>query len=350
LTLSWSRKSELLENNRRLRKNYHRKKPPPRRYSGESLSFSGKTAVSPEYQRPWSLPVQSEPEKHNMTQYVSPLLRITAQATLVTIVSLVFIFFYDFFTQCHYFSAKNIIIKGIRKLSEKEVLEQAEIRTGMNILSINLSKVRKRLIAHPWVEHAEAKRNFPSEIHIEIAEHKPLAILDLFPPSPVQADSNREAHEDKNEGRFIINVQGDIFKLWEPSDPDELPFVSGLGAADICMRGMPCGTPFSAVMDILRLGQRPGSIIPNKLIRRIEVDREMGISLQLFRDSELIRQPPGKPVLTERIREIKLGYNDYPDKYENLEHFLFYLEENGKFETINSVDINHLNRIVVNPM
>jgi len=58
--------------------------------------------------------------------------------------------------------------------------------------------------------------------------------------------------------------------------------------------------PFDAVMDVLRLGQRAESVLPNKLIRQIMVDREIGITIYAF----------------NKIKEIKLGYENYADKYD----------------------------------
>ena len=52
----------------------------------------------------------------------------------------------------------------------------------------------------------------------------------------------------------------------------------------------------------------------------------------------------------DNIREIKIGYNNYPDKYAMLKDVLFYLEKNGEYPRLESIDLNNLNRIVVNPV
>jgi cell division protein FtsQ len=86
-------------------------------------------------------------------------------------------------------------------------------------------------------------------------------------------------------------------------------------------------------MKILALGQQSESILPDKSIKRIDVDREMGLTIYAF----------------DHIREIKIGYNDYPSKYDMLRDVLFYLGKNGGFTRLESIDLNNLNRIVVNP-
>jgi len=238
---------------------------------------------------------------------------ILAAVGILTVMSFVFILAYDFITQCDYFRANNIVIKGAHRLSKQHILEQANINKGTNILSVNLSIIRNRLLAHSWIAETEVRRELPDIITIGIKEHEPLAILDLS-------------------RRFLINVNGEVFKEWTASDPDGLPIVSGLQFSDLNVSGEPRSTSFNAVMEVLRLGLESDSILPNRRIRKIMVNRQIGLTLYAF----------------DRVRVIKLGYHDYPDKYERLESVLFYLKKKKCFPDFNSIDLNHLDRIVVN--
>ena len=230
------------------------------------------------------------------------------------LVSFLFLFSYDFLTQCDYFRAEKLVVTGADRLSEKQILQQAQMKKGINILSVNLSMARKRLLAHSWIAEAEVSRDLPYEIYIRIKEQKPLAILDL--------------------GRkFLINTSGEIFKEMAVSYPDQLPIVSGLEFLDINVRDKPRSIPFKAVMNVLELGQKSNSVLPYKLIKRIQVDREIGLTIYAF----------------ERIKVIKIGYNDYPNKYARLKNILAHLKKRRGFSHLKSIDLNNLNRIVVNP-
>ena len=241
-------------------------------------------------------------------------LKLIVVGTALVFVSLLFVFSYDFLTQCDYFKAKGLIVIGTHRLSQNEVLQQANISSGVNIFSVNLSKVRRRLLAHSWIEDAEVRRELPSGINIRIKEQKPLAVLDL--------------------GRkFIINTHGEIFKEMDEADHYNLPMISGLEFSDINVKGESRSIPFDAVMNILGLGQKPESVLPYSLIKKIYVDREMGLTIYAF----------------DHIREIKIGYNNYPDKYAMLKDVLYYLEKNGGVSRLESIDLNNLNRVVVNP-
>jgi len=249
---------------------------------------------------------------------------------VLCIMSTGFVLIYDIITQCDYFKAKSLTITGNHMFSDKQIINQADLKKGVNIFSVNLSIVQKRLLAHPWIEEAEISRELPSGIKIRIKEHKAVAIVDLG-------------------RRFLINNMGEIFKEWSAEDPDALPVINGLRYSDIsitsklrshgsgesnmalCMKER--SNPFDAVMDVLRLGQRAESVLPNKLIRRIMVDREIGVTIYAF----------------NKIKEIKLGYENYADKYDLLKKVLLYIKNINNFQDLVSIDLNNFNRVVVNP-
>ena len=241
-------------------------------------------------------------------------LKLASVGTGLLFVSLLFVFSYDFLTQCDYFKAKGLVVIGTHRLTQDQVLQQANIANGVNIFSVNLSKVRKRLLANSWIEDAEVRRELPTGINIRIKEQEPFAVLDL--------------------GRkFIINAHGEIFKEMDKEDHCTLPIINGLEFSDINVKGEIRSIQFDAVMKILGLGQKTESVLPYSLIKKIHVDREIGLTIYAF----------------DHIREIKIGYNNYPDKFAMLKDVLFYLEKNGGFSRLESIDLNNLNRIVVNP-
>ncbi len=228
--------------------------------------------------------------------------------------SLLMVFCYDFVTQHDYFGAKTIVVQGNDHLEPEAVIRQCGVHIGINLLSVNLSLCRRRLLAHPWIAAAEVSRELPRQLRIRIQEHQPLAILELKAP-------------------FILNQGGRIFKQWMPGDPKALPRVRGLGYLDIDVKGAGGSPAFEAVMDLLRLGAQPGAVVPNSLIQEIRVDRDTGLSLYT----------------SAWVREIRLGFDSYPRKYQGLKKVLLDLKKRA-ISKIESVDISDMERIVVNPV
>jgi len=255
------------------------------------------------------------------------LLGFKVMGAVVALVSVTgfFILVYEFVTQCDYFAAKKVTIEGTRRLTPEQVAGQARVSIGDNILSVNLSLIRKRLLANPWIAEAEVSREIPSRINIRIKEQDALAVVNLGQ-------------------KFLINHQGQIFKVWDPADPINLPVISGLALSDLKVYGqtesakpstnLVPSTPFRAVMQVLELGQQQGSILPNRLVRQIIVDRQIGLTIHAF----------------DRLKAINLGYSDYIGKYHMLAKLFSYLQHQQSIFDFDRIDLNNLHRIVVNPI
>ena len=244
----------------------------------------------------------------------------------VAVVSAFFILVHDILTQSDYFKISDLRIQGAQRLTEKQIAQHAQVDKGMNILAVNLSLVRKRLMAHPWIAEAGVSREIPSSLSIWIKEHTPLAVVDVGQ-------------------KFLINYSGKIFKAWDASDPADLPVVSGLNVLDLppvdgqinssesdIARSLTA--PFKAVMKVLWLGRQQGSVLPNRSISQIRVDRQIGLTLHAF----------------DRIKTINLGYDDYDGKYNMLAKLFSYLKRQPNVTDFDHIDLNNLNRVVVNPL
>jgi len=257
---------------------------------------------------------------------------VIAGVAALLITSVLFVFVYDVITQCDYFKAKSLKIEGVQRLSQNQIIEAARVKKGMNVLDVNLAMARKRLLAQPWIADAEIRREIPAGLYIKVQEHSPLAIIDL--------------------GRkFLINENGRVFKEWTDTDPANLPVVSGLALSDIRIHGetaaqpslkgrnpsqlnRPQNDPFDAVMQVLRLGGQTRSVLSNRNIRQIKVDREIGITLVAFK----------------QMKTIELGYYNYPLKFNMLRDILSYGKHRRSFPEFDRIDLNNVNRIVVNPV
>lgn len=252
-------------------------------------------------------------QRANLRASLGHMLKIASLFTVVALMSCSFVFGYDLLTQSSFFSAADIRVSGFDRLTHKQVIDHAGIHPGKNIFSINLTTTRKRLLAHPWIREAEVSREIPSGLAIHIKEYDPLAIIDM-------------------NHRFLIDRSGIIFKEWDENDPADLPIIAGLGIADLKVGDGPFSRPFSAIMSVLKLGQKNGSTIPIDQISTIEVDRDIGLTLHV----------------KDRTGAIHLGYHDYASKYKLLEKVLVYFENKNSDSALRSIDLNNPNRIVVN--
>jgi hypothetical protein len=68
-------------------------------------------------------------------------------------------------------------------------------------------------------------------------------------------------------------------------------------------------------------------------IKQILVDREIGLTL----------------LTNGTAKTIKLGYDDYPEKIIRLNEVLKYLNEKAHVNSINTIDLHNINRIIIKP-
>jgi cell division protein FtsQ len=243
--------------------------------------------------------------------------KLSAGLFFLGFMSFAFIFCYNFITQWDYFMTKSIEINGAVSLPDTEIIDQTGITEGENILSINLSMVRKRLLGHPWVAQAEVRRELPSRVVIRVTEHKPLAVIDLGQ-------------------NFLINDRGEMFKKINEKNLGTFPVITGLDFSDFNSPGEQTGKYFTAVLDALKLWGGSNYLMDGMTIKRIDVDRDIGLTLYM--------SEKGRTVMFD------IGYDDYPDKYGNLKNVLSYLNNIKRFADVDLIDLKSSNRIVIRPV
>ena len=264
---------------------------------------------------------EGDSQDRPVRKWLSGVVRVAAGVAIISAMSLVCVFLHDWVTQCSYFRAADVVVSGCSRLDPEMVRSTVGIEAGVNILSINLASARKRLLAEPWIEDAGIRRIFPSKMTIEVKEHQALAVIDFGRP-------------------FLINVNGLIFKEFEAGkmDSTHMPVISGVDYEDWTSGGpFPKNEKegvFSAVMRVLELGAFENSVIPNYKIKRIIVDKEIGLTLKI-RDS---------------MEFVELGFGDYQKKLERFAVITAHLERSDIKQAFSQVDLKNPDRIVARPV
>lgn len=248
-----------------------------------------------------------------LMDYLRRAVMITISILGMFVMSLILVSAHDFLTRSELFRAATIQVNGLSRLSVNEVLRMSRLQKGDNILAVNLSLTRKRLLAHPWIADVSVRRRLPDTLELSVIEQVPLAVVDL--------------------GRkFVINQNGEIFKKADASDENRFPIISGLSFTDLNYETIVGGHIFGSVLAVLRLGDEPDSVIPNCFLKSVHVDREVGLTLVAFQ----------KPLV------IRLGYRDYPAKFDILNRLLTHFDHQITSDSIEWIDLKDPRRVVLN--
>jgi len=237
----------------------------------------------------------------------------------VILSSLALIFAHDFVTQNSYFSLKTINVSGSRILSDSEVLVQAGIKPGDNILAINIRKAKNLLIAHPWIRNAAVSRQFPSTISISVIEEKAIAISVI--------DDGTEV---------LLNMNGQPFKKFDPAADTlvaSLPKVQGLRLESIDHEYGFKGKLLDAIMTVL-------SLQGVDKIEEIDADIDVGVEVKtrFFEDQDGVGNDPVV---------LKLGFEDFEAKLKNVEQIIDYMQISVPQKRLCSIDMFDIRSVIV---
>lgn len=229
-------------------------------------------------------------------------------------VSAGFIFAYDYFTQSAHFMVQQIDVSGHQRLSREAILDAAGIDTGTNILALNMTVARKRLLAEPWIAGATIGRDIPSALLITVQEEQPLALLKT-------GDARG----------YLLNPDGRIFKRADDRDVGDWPNISGLDDGDLPAAGRPVTRGMQAVMQLLRLSREKDSPLPYTQIQNIAVDREIGLTVTLRGSARMMR----------------LGFGHYREKCAVLGQLMDRFAADRRMAACRMIDLYDINRIVI---
>ncbi|MBF0099298.1 MAG: FtsQ-type POTRA domain-containing protein [Desulfobacterales bacterium] len=255
------------------------------------------------------------------------LLKVSMRLMLILGITISFVFCHDWIMQCNALKIQQVDIHGLVFMKPETIKSIAGVHEGMNIFSFNLSEVRDRLYASPWIANAEVTREVPSRMIIRIEENIPIACVDVG-------------------YKFWLNEQGKIFKLKEPDDTFNLPLIQGFNIEELDFVGVSNSNYYpnkylDAVLDVLKRARIENAILPINRLVKIYVDQDIGLSLEVKRNINEAQQDTVK---------VNLGFDHYEFKYLKLKQVFDMLTSRNCLPYVYSIDLNNMHRVVISPV
>ncbi len=125
-----------------------------------------------------------------------------------------FIYTYSYFLSSPYFEIREISVRGLKELTEKDILKLAEIKPAQNLLAVNTDVVAERISKNPWVKNMYVGREMPDRLVVEVRERHPVAML-------------------KHGAEFyLMDTAGVVFKKYSMDDELDLPIITSAHLQD----------------------------------------------------------------------------------------------------------------------
>ncbi|MEK6726080.1 MAG: FtsQ-type POTRA domain-containing protein [Deltaproteobacteria bacterium] len=204
-----------------------------------------------------------------------------------------------------YFNLQEIVVTGEKRVKREEIISLSGVRTGGNILTMDLRRLAERIESQPWIETANVRRVLPRGLSIEVKEREPFAIL-------------------KTDTLFYLDRGGRPFKELEKDDAAGYPLITGLSKAEIERDEL----SRDALMKTFEFIETEAGGWPRDLaISEIIVSRNQGIT-----------------VLSDNLA-VKIGFGEYKVKTDRLKRVLDDLTAKGK--TAEYIDLTYTGQAVV---
>jgi len=113
------------------------------------------------------------------------------------------------------FAVRTIEAHGATHRSSTDLARLAGITQGQNIFAVDLESSRMRILGDPWVEQATVARRLPGTVVLDVIEREASALV------AIGADL------------YLATRAGEPFKKLDPSDPYDLPVVTGVTTEDV---------------------------------------------------------------------------------------------------------------------
>lgn len=236
-------------------------------------------------------------------EYLRALGLLMAIAALCSL----FIYAYSCFLSAPYLEIKETSVRGVKELTEKEVLSLAEIQPGQNILAVNVDALAKRVAVNPWIKNVYVGREFPNRIVVDVRERYPVALV----------KEGSEFH--------LMDSDGNVFKKLAPGDEVDLAIITGINIQDKTRSKLALDT-----ISLLKVfsGSNLYSFLGS--VSEAHIDEVFGLFL-----------------LTDRGLYLKMGAGDFEKKLRKLALVLTEREKRGISNSYLNVDLADAEKITI---
>lgn len=224
-----------------------------------------------------------------------------------SVMTSVFIYAYSFLISRPYFEIKEISVRGLKELTEKDVLASAEIKPAQSLLAINTDAVIRRVAANQWIKNVYIGRELPNKLILEVQERSPLVLVK------------------QSSDFYLMDGEGFVFKKLGKTDEVDLPVLTGFNAQDKTKSPL-----FLSTLNLLKTVSNSSQYAYLGTISEIHIDDVFGLSL-----------------ISDKGLYLKLGMSSFESKLKKLTLVLADLEQRGMKNGYLCIDLSDESKVTV---
>jgi cell division protein FtsQ len=208
-------------------------------------------------------------------------------------------------TRSKAFALREIRVRGNLHAREDELVRRSGLALGANLFHADLATAARAIEAHPWVKSARLSRRPPGTVVIEVAEHVPIASVQLG-------------------SLYLLDGQGELFKKAAPGDFVDLPLVTGLFREDWQGRRQDAQLRILSALQLLDAWRGEGLSLSR--LSEVRLDDDGGVTV-------FAREEGGPAGAQGGVQEIHLGTRAFAERLRRLGQVRAALERRGERAT-----------------
>ena len=208
-----------------------------------------------------------------------------------------------------YFGVQQIRVENQVRVSEGDILDASDIRTGDSLFDLDLYMIGRKIEEHPWIARADVERSFPNQVVIRVVEREARAIIDLG-------------------FLYYVDKTGEVFKMLDAGDQLDYPVITGIDRQYLLEN--PDQTQGCLNLALLLMDELSNRALFNlDDISEIHYDQQEGLILHT--------RVGGVPVHMG-----KMGFDDKLDRLEKI-----YIDLEPRLMALRYIDLNVTDRVIV---
>ena len=245
--------------------------------------------------------------KRRSGEIISDILKASLLLTGILLATALLILGYSHTMSTPYFGIRETQVRGLKELTEKDVLAMADLKPFQNLLAVNADAIRDRIRKHPWIGDVFVGRELPQRLVIEVRERTAIALLK------------------KDDGFYLMNADGLAFKKLEAKDESDIPALTGFYQDGRLNQQL-----LTKSTELFRYLSTADGLFSIKSIAEVNGDDIFGFSI--FTDSGLC---------------LRLGFDHYENKIRRLKPVLTDLEKRNVALKYVMIDLTDPTKITV---
>ena len=227
------------------------------------------------------------------------------------------IFSYRWLCHSDIFKVTAIDVHGNQEVDKQTIIQLAGVGAQANLLDMDLKAIAPRIQGYAWIETVTLRKEWPSHLHIEVRERRPMALLNT------------------PKGLFFVDSKGEPFAALNGQTEIDFPVITGLeNALTFKEKTIQVNSPekVQAALQFIAFAAKGTSALPAQNISEIHCDDAQGVIL----------------FLADRPFPIYLGKELGKKTYNRLAKVLYWLYKKKEFQSVAYIRLDYMeNKILV---